>query len=150
LGLLEAPARPGLSFSGAEFCYHFCYPTRRHRAEQAGTAAEREVRLKPENIDQAARDGIGRHGASRFSKTTSPISQGAWQQIRTSKEEKIALAAACTLINVRYRLWGRSGNLVLYQSLDCDSATPHLQGQRGAPRGSHPDATATPKRARLR
>jgi ATP-dependent DNA ligase len=32
-------------------CYHFCYPTRRHEAEQAGTAAGRGVRLRPENID---------------------------------------------------------------------------------------------------
>jgi hypothetical protein len=63
-------------------------------------------RHEAENIDQAARDGIGRHGASRFSKTTSPISQGAWQQIRTSKEEKIALAAACTLINVQISALG--------------------------------------------
>src|SRR5262249_41832656 len=47
-------------------CYYFCYPIRRHAAEQDGIAARLGVLLSPEIIDEMARDGIGRDGQSRI------------------------------------------------------------------------------------
>jgi hypothetical protein len=40
--LARSQRQSGTRFYYRRACYHFCYPTRRHEAEQAGTAAGRK------------------------------------------------------------------------------------------------------------
>jgi hypothetical protein len=70
-------------------CYRFCYPIRRHEAEQAGTAAGLAAPVRPENIDGLTRNGTGRHGRSRTNRRLQPlghVSGKAYQALSTHSE----------------------------------------------------------------